>query len=107
MIPSIVTLGDLKDNPSVRMDLPGMIPIGEKLLLRFVIRRKLGPRTEELRVDGEFKVTSSSVDARGIPRQMLVVEATKVAPSWKAIKNLPSETPRRLPPTHSKAVVRE
>ncbi len=106
MTPSIVTLGDLKDNPSVKMDLPGLIPIGEKLLLKFTIRRRLGSRTEELRVDGEFKVVSTSVDARGIPRQFLVVEATKVAPTWKSIKNLP-EPPRKLAPTHSKVVVRD
>jgi hypothetical protein len=104
-IPSIIILGDLKDSPSLRMELPSLLPIGERILLSFMIRRRVGNRTEEIRVeDGEFRVVSSSLDARSTPRQLLTVESTKVAPSWKAIKNPPPAI-RVLPPTHSKGTV--
>lgn len=107
MVPSIVILTDLKDEPSVRMELPALLPLGERIKLRLLLRRKNGHRTEELRVEGEYRVTESSVDATYAPaKQILKVEATKVAPSWKAVRN-PVAPTRVLPPTHSKAIVDE
>lgn len=94
--PSIVEFSDVKDSPRVRMTLPGPLPLGTRLLLRTVVRRKNGTRNEELRIEGEFKVVSSSFDVTGPSRQVIAVEALRVAPTWKAIKNVP--TPRRKPP---------
>jgi len=107
MVPSIITFSDLKDEPSVRIELPALLPIGERIKLKLVLRRKNGTRTEELRIEGEYRVTGTSIDATYAPaKQALKVEATKVSPSWKAVRN-PMVPTRNLPPTHSKAVVDE
>lgn len=107
MVPSIVTFSDVKDAPSIRMELPALLPLGERIKLRVTLRRKNGHRTEELRVDGEYRVAETSVDATyAPPKQIVKVEATKVAPAWKAVRN-PSPLRRLLPPTHSKAVLDE
>ena len=94
--PSIVEFADVKDSPRVRMTLPGPLLIGTKLLLNLVVRRKNGQRSEELHVSGEFKVLTSAFDARALPRQVVSVGATKVAPVWKSVKNQIS--PKRKPP---------
>jgi hypothetical protein len=109
MVPSILVLGEVKDQPSVHKDLPAMLPIGERVKLHFFLRRKNGSRTEELHVDGDYRVTSSFVDATlHPPRQVLSVEALGVAPAWKAVRNPPAGHQRRFSnPTHTKVVVTE
>lgn len=103
--PSIVTLVDLKDLPKVAKDLPAPLVIGTHIFLQFALRRRTGTRTEELHVDGEFRVVSSTIDARGpLPRQLVDVEATGVAPIWKAVKNTPAWA-RKLPPAKSPRTV--
>jgi len=107
MVPSIVLFSDVKDSPSVRMELPAIMPLGERVKLKLTLRRKNGPRTEELRVDGEYRVIETSLDATyAPPKQIVKLEATKVAPAWKAVRN-PSPVRRGLAPTHSKAIVDE
>jgi hypothetical protein len=85
--PSIVEFDDVKDSPKVRMTLPGPLLIGTRLLLNLVVRRKNGSRTEELHVQGEFRVKASAFDATGLVRQVVSVEATKIAPTWRSVRN--------------------
>jgi len=85
--PSIVKFEDLKESPSVRIELPAPLPIGTRINLCITLRRKHGGRTEELRVNGEFRVTSVTIDAVGASRQIVTIASTGVAPTWKAVKN--------------------
>jgi len=99
--PTVLELTEVTGKPKVRQDLPGLV-LGSKILLAFQLQRKNGSRTEELKVDGEFRVTSVLVDARvhsGPPIQIVTVVATKTDPTWKAIKN-PSQPRRKPAPTH-------
>lgn len=105
MIPSLILLSEVKDKPVVRKDLPALLRIGDTLLLRFTLTRRNGRRTEELRVDGEYRVTSVAMDARHHPRQNLTVEALKVTPSWRSIKSTSPTTP--LPPARAPRTVVE
>lgn len=98
--PSILEFSDVKDSPRVRMSLPGPLPLGTRLLLNLVVHRKHGNRTEELKASGEFKVTSSSIDTQGPVRQLVSVEAVRVAPAWRAVKNA-SLPKRKLPPARA------
>lgn len=91
--PSILRFEDLKDSPTVRIELPAPIPLGTKLNLTLALKRKHGGRTEELRVMGEFKVTSVTLDSSGPLRQIVGVTSTGVAPSWKAVKNVVAKKP--------------
>jgi hypothetical protein len=104
-LPSLLTLSDVKDAPVVRKELPGPLRLGDMLLLRFVVRRRHGKRTEELRVDGEYRVTSVAFDARFGTHQVVSVEATKVTPSWRSVKNVPER--RVLPPARAPRTVVE
>ena len=87
--PSIIEFSDVKNSPQVRMALPGPLLLGTRLLFHTYVRRKSGNRTEELRIEGEFKVLSSSFDVTGPLKQRVTVEAVRLAPSWKAVKNAP------------------
>jgi len=95
--PSTVEFTDVKNSPKVKMDLPWPLLLGTKIQLDLTIRRMNGSRTEELHIQGEFKVTSSTFDARSNPRQVVQVEAVKMAPVWRSIKN-PITTKRKPPP---------
>lgn len=104
-VASVVTFEEVKDHPSVRMSLPAVLPLGERLRLKMLLRRKNGPRSEELRLEGDFRVTEVVIDTTcNPPKQLLKVAAVGVAPSWKAIRNQPS-LEKKLPPTHSRIVV--
>jgi hypothetical protein len=94
---TILVFSDLKDSPRVAKSLPDTLRIGDHLVLDLTVRRKNGGRTEELRVNGEFRVTSSVLDARTTPQRLVSVEALRVAPIWKAVKNPPSWA-RKMPP---------
>jgi hypothetical protein len=94
MLAAFLTLEDVAGAPQMRMDLP-LMRLGDRLLLKAVLHRQKGGRTEELRVEGEFRVTSLVVDARGRTRQIISVAAIGVAPSWRAIKNRPSRFPMK------------
>lgn len=100
--PTILTLGDVKHTPKVMKLLPSPLRNGDQLHLQFTVRKKTGPRTEELVVNGTFRVTQVSFDTtRGPqPRQLLTVEAVGVSPVWKAVKTLPSWQ-RKLPPARA------
>jgi hypothetical protein len=97
---SIVKFDDVKHSPEVRMDLPSPIPIGSRIRLAFTLTRSNRGRTEELRVNGDFQVTSSITDrTRGKSIQIVTVSATGLAPSWLAVKN--HTATRKLAPTHN------
>ena len=95
---SVVKLLDVTGQPTVKLDLPGLLRIGDPLGLCFRIERQNGGRTEELRVDGQFRVAAVGVDASsGAARQLLSVEAAGGVPTWRSIKKR-AQKPRRLPP---------
>jgi hypothetical protein len=95
---SVVKFDDVKQSPEVRMDLPSPIPIGSKLKLAFTLNRMNKGRTEELRVSGEFQVTSVITDlTKGKSKQVVTVSSIGLAPSWVAIKT----ATRKLAPTKS------
>ena len=98
---TILEMSDVKDAPLVKMTLPGLLRIGDRLTLDFCIRRRKGGRTEVLAVRGDVRVIQATVDASGgILAQRLRVENTGAIPFvWRAVKNQP-EWKRRLPPTH-------
>ncbi len=92
MLTAFLTLEDITGEPQMRLDLP-LMRLGDRLLLSAVLHRQKGGRTEELHVEGEFRVTSLILDARGRVKQLIRVAAIGVAPTWKAIKNPPSRFP--------------
>jgi hypothetical protein len=94
--PTLLKLDDVEDLAPVRISLPAPLHIGSRLKLRFPIQRRNGGRTEVLNVDGEFKVTSVLIDARGGAKQLISVAAVGAAPTWKSIKN---PAIRKLNPT--------
>jgi hypothetical protein len=96
LVPSLVLLSDVV-GALVKMSLPGHLRVGDRVSLKFTLRRKNGQRTEELSVDGDFRVREVRFDAKS-SRQVLAVEAAQKAPAWRAIKNV--STARRLAPTH-------
>lgn len=94
---SVVKLLDVKGQPAVKLDLP-QLKIGDPVGLRFRVERQNGGRTEELVVDGQFRVAAVGVDASSGPsRQLLSVEAAGGVPTWRSIKKR-AQKPRRLPP---------
>lgn len=96
---SVVKFDDVKQSPEVRMELPSPFPLGGKIRLKFTLSRMNKGRTEELRVNGEFVVTSVITDTtRGRALQVITVSATGLAPSWVAVRN---HAATKLAPTHS------
>lgn len=94
---SIVQLDDVKGKPAVKMDLP-QLKVGDPVALKFRIERQNGGRTEELRIDGRFRVTAVGYDAVDGPRrQLLSVESAGRSPTWVSIKKR-REVARRLSP---------
>lgn len=95
---TVLTLADVKDTPKVMKVVPGPLRMGDHVHLQFLLRKKTGNRTEELHVNGEFRVTSVSFDTRSAtPRQLLTVDSVGIVPTWRAVKNLP-QWRRRVPP---------
>ena len=94
--PTLLKLEDFDDLSPVRISLPAPLHIGTRLKLRFPIQRRNGGRTEVLNIDGEFKVTSVLIDARGDAKQLVSVASVGAAPTWKSIKN---PATRKLNPT--------
>lgn len=98
---TVLVLGDVRDNPRVVKMLPAPLRIGDHIHLLFLLRRKSSGRSEELQVEGEYRITHVSFDTRGSStKQVLVVEALGVAPTWRSVKNNPSWK-RKLPLTVS------
>jgi hypothetical protein len=94
---SIVKFDDVKRSPEVRMTIPSPIHIGSKVRLAFKITQVSNGRTEELRVNGEFQVTSVINDlTKGRSVMRVTISSIGVAPSWVAIKTPPA---RKLGPT--------
>jgi hypothetical protein len=85
---SIVKLSDVKGQPTAKLDLPGLLRIGDPIGLHFSIEKQNdNGRTEVLQVNGQFRITAVGFDASGCPsRQLLSVEATGRAPTWRSIK---------------------
>ncbi len=102
---SIVKFSDVKGEPMAKLDLPGILKVGDPLGLRLRIERKNGGRTEEVLIDGQFRVTAIGVDTVGSHRQLLSVEAAYgKLPVWRSVKTQP-EQPRKLSPARSSRTV--
>jgi hypothetical protein len=98
---SIVRILDVKGQPTVKTDLPSPLHVGDPIGLQFRIERQNGGRTEELVVDGQFRVAAVGMDASsGPPRQLLSVQAARGLPTWRSIKKKP-QAARRLSPAVS------
>ena len=97
---SVVIFEDVKQPTKVRMELPSLLPIGSKIRLAFTLSRMNRGRTEELRVNGEFQVTSVVTDlTKRTMIQVVTVSAMGLAPSWVAVKN--STIVKKLAPARS------
>ena len=102
---SVVKLEEVNGNPTVKLDLPPA-QIGDPVGLRFRITRRNNGRTEELRADGQFRVTARGIDAsQGLPRQLLTVEPVGKAPVWRSVKNKPLNPRRLAPAKHPKTSI--
>lgn len=99
---TVLTLSDVNHTPKVRKELPSPMRIGDHLHLHFTLRKRTGSRTEELLVQGEWRVVSVSFEVGGGPKatQLLTMEAVGATPTWKSVKTVP-EPKRRLPPAVS------
>lgn len=100
--PTQIKLSDVNGQPSALVsDLPSPLRVGDRITLRFTIRRENKGRLEKLDVDGEFRVTDVSFDAKTSPaRQVLSVQSEDV-PKWKSVKK-PSKgslAPAKFPRT--------
>lgn len=95
---TLVKLADVKSQPTAKLELPSGRRIGDTIRLHFRIERPNNGRTEELRVNGLFRVSAAGTDsADGPPRQLLSVEAVERPPTWVSLKNR-AEEPLRLAP---------
>jgi len=98
---TILQLDDVSGQPRVKLDLPVPLRVGDRVRLRFRVRRQNGGRTEVLDVEGEFRVSSVNLTAE---HQILSVDtAVGKVPTWRAVKkDIPFERqipPARFPPT--------
>ncbi len=104
MIPYTITvLSDVVGCPRAKVPLPAGLRLGDKVVLRFSLRRQKGGRSEVLEVKGEFKVVEVYVDASsGVSHQVIHISSTGVAPAWRAVKRQAAKrtiSPARFPPT--------
>ena len=103
MVPaSLVVMSEVIGAPRIKLELPSTLRLGDKLALKFKLKRTNQGRSEVLEVQGDFRVSSVSYDGM---RQILEVETVvgKV-PSWRAVKR--SSEPRRIvPPARSPRTV--
>ncbi len=93
---SLVELADVHGRPKLKMDLPPLL-VGSRVRLRFVLRRENGGRTEQLNVDGQFRVEAIGLDCARGERQLIALQSAANPPSWRAVKKTP-EWRRVLPP---------
>ena len=93
---TIIKLADVTSQPVAKLELYGHCRVGDTIRLHFRIERKNNGRTEELRVNGLFRVSAVGLDSAGGPtRQLLSVEAVDRPPTWVSVKNRVQE-PLRL-----------
>lgn len=96
---SFLVFEDLKEPTLIRMDLPSPIPIGTPINLSFCVMRRNRGRSEELRIQGTYKVTHLVLEQEGKTfYQKVSLVSTGIAPSWRAVKK---PIPRKLAPTRS------
>lgn len=108
MIATEIEMFDANGKPSIRHDLPSMLRVGDRIRLRFRIKRALDGRNQEMAVDGEYRVVQASLDTSRAPalQRLSVESATGAAPVWKSVRGAPARsayprplTPTRFPPT--------
>jgi hypothetical protein len=99
---TIIELADVPGKPKAKLDLPSPLRIGDKVRLHFRLTRQTGGRPEVLDVSGEYQIRSVGFDtSEGVARQLLSVETTGVAPSWKAVKKTSLPPPRKMGPARA------
>ena len=103
MVPvSLLVLTEVAGVPKVKMELPSTLRLGDKLALKFKLKRTRQGRSEVLEVQGDFRISSVRYDGL---RQILEVEtAIGKVPSWRAVKRVP-EAERVIPPAKSARTV--
>lgn len=87
---SIVKLADVNGEPKFKMDIPGPLRNGDPVVIRCVLSRQTGGRSEVLEVDGMFRVDTVGFDTSQVPHRQLLsmVPSTKV-PTWRSVKRRP------------------
>jgi hypothetical protein len=96
---SIVKLADVNGEPRFKTDLPGPLRNGDPVVLRCVLSRQTGGRSEILEVDGMFRVDTVGFDTSTVPhRQLLSLVPSTRVPTWRSVKKRSSEA-RRLGPS--------
>lgn len=102
---TVIRLEDFLGKPTVKLDAPGPLRIGDPLCLpAFMLERTSSEgRRETLSVPSRlFRITAVGVDASTLPhRQILSVECAQGSPnSWQAVKKT-SRASRRLSPARA------
>jgi hypothetical protein len=103
---SLLELSDVTGKPQVKMKLPCPLRIGDRIQLRFSLRRQQGGRSEVLTVAGEVRVTNVNFDvSTGVSVQRLTVQFTGDTPSWRAVKKTYPEQRQSLSPARAPRTV--
>ena len=100
---SVVKLSEVNGQPTVKLDLPGPLSIGDPIGLRFRIERQNNGRSEVLEVNGQFRVEAVGFDNATLPHKQLLSVGTGPAtgtPVWRSVKSRTSPS-RRLSPAVS------
>jgi hypothetical protein len=88
---TVVELADVTGHPKVKLDLPGLLRVGDPVALKFRLEKLHGGRFEVLEVKHRFRVTAIGVDASSWPqRQLLSLDSVDKPPTWRALKKPPS-----------------
>ena len=82
---------DVPGCPSVKLDLPVSLRIGDRLSVNFRLTRKNAGRTEVLDAVGDLRVTSIFLNiTKASARQMVEAESLTGVPfKWRAVKTPP------------------
>jgi len=100
---TLLKLSDVNGEPSVKIDLPGPLRVGDPISLAFVAKRINGGRHEVLEVEGSFRVESVGLDASSLPhRQLVSVSCLGKVPTWRSVRKPSSGRrlgPAKQPPT--------
>ena len=94
---TVLKLLDVNGRPSVKLDLPVSLRIGDRVTVNFKLTRKNAGRTEVLEAVGDLRVMAVSFNlTRARMCQMVDTESVSGVPfKWKAVKTK-TVVPRKL-----------
>jgi len=85
--PTLIELSDVNGKPKALVgDLPTPLRVGDRLTLKFTIRRTNKGRLEQLDVNGEFRITTVSFDASASPPRQVISVQSEDVPKWRSVK---------------------